>query len=194
MERERQFILDLLQTHSLTHAPEGEPFTLASGEKSDWYIDVKKTALRAGAHLPLAALLYNELAEGAFGAVEAVAGVALGGCHLASIVGLYASLRGMTRLNVIHVRKEVKDHGTMRLFEAPSPMVNESVVLLEDVVTTGESAMRAISVLMAAGYSVHGTVAVVDRRPKDRRVPTLGGPDFKALFTSDDFGYRREVR
>ncbi len=184
---ERDEILDLLKLYSVQIAAPGEEFTLASGAKSRFYIDVKKTALSSKAHLPLAYLLYDELAHGEFGPVEAVAGVALGGCHLASIVGLYAILRGQTRLNVVYVRKEAKDHGTKNLVERPAKTPEENVVLLEDVVTTGGSSLRAIQQLFDAGYNVRGTIAVIDRRAKQDRSTVLGGKLFKSIYTLDDF-------
>jgi orotate phosphoribosyltransferase len=188
LQDERRFIHDQLVTHSLKLAHEGEVFQLAGGGTSKFYVDVKKTAMRGQVHAPLAALLYNDLAEGAFGGVEAVAGVALGGCHLASIVGLYARLRGQTTLNVVHVRKQAKDHGTKSLVEGPSNAPKARVVLLEDVVTTGGSSIAALHALEEAGYMPVGTLAVIDRRPEDRRFPTLGGPYFHALFTLSEQG------
>src|SRR5271156_2705142 len=95
----RDRILHLLKTQSLKIAPPGEEFDLASGEKSRFYLDVKKTAFHGSAHFPLAYLLYDVLAHGEFGAIQAVAGVPLGGCHLASILGLYAPLHGKTQLD-----------------------------------------------------------------------------------------------
>lgn len=189
MDQERHFILDQLMTHSLKRAPDGQKFKLASGAESDVYVDVKKTALKGNVHAPLAALLHQELSSGAYSALEAVAGVALGGCHLASIVGLYARVRGGAgMLNVVHVRKQAKDHGTTKLVEGPGPRINERVVLLEDVVTTGGSSLDACRALQDAGYDVLGIVAVVDRRPDGKRAPVLEGYKFSSLFTLDEAG------
>ncbi len=183
----RTIVLNLLKTHSVKVARPGEEFRLASGGTSRFYIDVKKTALHHEAHYPLAYLLYNELAEGGFGGIEAVSGVALGGCHLASIVGLYAKLKGQTNLDVVYVRKEAKDHGTKNLIEHTEMHPDKAVVLLEDVVTTGGSSINAIRELRAAGYDVRGTVAVIDRRPRETRTTSLEGKPFRALFALDDF-------
>jgi orotate phosphoribosyltransferase len=191
---DRALIHDLLKLHSVKIAGPGEPeFKLAAGGTSRFYIDVKKTALHRDAHWPLATLLYDELAQGTFGGIHAVAGVALGGCHLASIVGLYANIEGRTHLDVIYVRKDAKDHGTKALIEAPPLPAQEvrsgktAVVLLEDVVTTGGSSIRAMHQLLEAGYDVRGTVAVIDRRAKAQREATLDGRPFKSLFTLSDF-------
>jgi orotate phosphoribosyltransferase len=189
MDQERQFLLDQLMTHSLKRAPDGQKFKLASGAESDIYVDVKKTALKGNVHAPLASLLHQELTSGAYSALEAVAGVALGGCHLASIVGLYARVRGGSgMLNVVHVRKQAKDHGTTRLVEGPGPRLNERVVLLEDVVTTGGSSLEACASLQAVGYDVLGIVAVVDRRLDGQRAHMLGNYKFSSLFTLNEAG------
>ena len=183
----RKLVLDLLKLYSVKIAAPGEEFKLASGATSRFYIDVKKTALHGKVHLPLATLLYDELAQGTFGPVEAVAGVALGGCHLASIVALYAATNGRTQLNVFYVRKEGKDHGTKSLVEGPQHGPEHHVVLLEDVVTTGGSSLKAVEQLKAAHCKVEGILAVIDRRPKTERTETLGELPFRSLFTLADF-------
>lgn len=186
MATHRELVLNFLKTHSVKVSAPGEMFTLASGEKSRFYINVKNTALAGRVHESLAYLLYDELAHGYYGALQAVAGVALGGCHLASIVGLYASLKGGTQLDVVYVRKAAKDHGTKSLVEGPAHEGPVSIVLLEDVITTGGSSMEAAQHLREAGYDVRGVLAVVDRRVE--RLPTLrDGLAVRSLFTLDDF-------
>jgi len=187
---ERKYVLDLLKLYSVKVAAPGEEFTLASGGKSRFYVDVKKAALHADVHLPLATLLYDELEYRAirtFGPVEAVAGVALGGCHLASIVAMYAILKGRTKLHVAYVRQEAKDHGTKNLVERPLITPDQHIVLLEDVVTTGGSSLKAIRQLRENGYDVRGTIAVIDRRPVNERVATIDGLPFRSLYTLDEF-------
>lgn len=186
METYRKLVLDLLKLYSVKVSPPGEEFTLASGEKSRFYIDVKKTALHRKVHQPLAYLLYDVLAHGEFGPIEAVAGVALGGCHLASIVALYATLEGGTSLDVVYVRKAAKDHGTKNLVESPSHGPETHVVLLEDVITTGESSAQAAQHLREAGFDVRGVLAIVDRR-KERTPILRDGSMVRALYTLDDF-------
>lgn len=183
----RSFVLNLLKVHSVKVAAPGEFFTLASGAKSRWYIDVKKTALNSKAHFPLAYILYDELAQGIFGGIEAVAGVVLGGCHLASIVAMYASTHGKTALDVVYVRKEAKDHGTKALVEHSTMRPDKPIVLLEDVVTTGGSSVKALYQLRETGYDIRGILAVIDRRDRDARSEKLEGVPFRSLFVLDDF-------
>jgi orotate phosphoribosyltransferase len=145
---------------------------------------MKRSILHHRIQQPLASLLYTELA--AFAPVEAVAGVVLGGCHLASIVGLFAALQGEMSLNVIHVRPTAKDHGTKKLIEAPSHGPSHEVVLIEDVVTTGQSSANAAQQLRASGYEVRGVLALLDRRTK--RADILpDGSKIRSIYTLNDF-------
>lgn len=178
----RQHFLNVLRVLSVRVSPINQPFTLASGEKSRFYIDVKQTALHKSMQLTLATLLCNEFIE--FYGACAVAGVALGGCHLASLAGYESAQRGRP-VSILHIRKEAKDHGTKSLIEGPRNVDHDPVVLFEDVITTGGSSLKAVAALRAADYEVLGIVAVVDRRVN--RTPTLEGVPLRALYTLDDF-------
>ena len=184
----RDLVLNLLKLYSVKIAFSGESFPLSSGEQSKVYLDVKKTMLHGRVHVPIASLIYEILAEGTFGPVEALAGVALGGCHLASIVSVYASMANASSpipLHVIYVRKEAKDHGTKRLVERPLLAEWTRVVLLEDVVTTGKSTMAAVDELRKERMDVVGIVSVVDRR--ENKTEYLGGQiKFRSLFTLEE--------
>lgn len=176
---DRDLVKGLIKLHSLKVSKEPE-FKLASGEMSRFYCDVKKTALSGRVHLPLAGLLFDAMFK-EFGPVQTVAGVALGGCHLASIVGLYAQMKHGLSMDVVYVRKEAKDHGTKNLIERPGMAPWPRTVLLEDVVTTGESSLRAAEMLREAKLEVSGILAVVDRRKN--RVEHLGNLfPFAALY------------
>jgi orotate phosphoribosyltransferase len=167
-----------LRQYAYRRAPEGQPFTLASGATSIHYIDVRSVALRGLGAIVIADAILDLLRPGTFGPVAAVAGVALGGCPLATAVSVLASLRG-SRLDAVYVRKEAKAHGTGKLIEAPPDVTR--VVLLEDVVTTGGSSITAAEHLEAAGYTVGGIIAVVDRRPEPG--DTLGRWPFASVAT-----------
>jgi orotate phosphoribosyltransferase len=171
---ERNKLIDDLKRLSVKR---GEEFALSSGQKSNIYIDVKQTMLHGPSMHNLAKLLHNE--SNYLGWYDVVAGVPTGGTHLATMVAMYSP-----PMNVALIRKNVKDHGTQKIVEAP-PMKQMRVVLFEDVVTTGESALKAAHILEQWDYYLAGIVAVVDRRAETNR-STLGGYEFRALVDMEE--------
>jgi orotate phosphoribosyltransferase len=163
MENRKQRLIDLLRKQSLIIAKSGESFTLASGKTSNYYVDVRKTSLTAEGHHLIGNLLYQVVAS-TFGIteVDAVAGVAIGGCPLASGASYASFLASRTPFDALYVRKEAKEYGTYNLIEG-NFKDNMNIVLVEDVVTTGKSALRAVNAITVAGGNVLGTIAVVDR-------------------------------
>ncbi len=147
--------LEILRELSVLHAPPGKPFTLKSGAQSMHYVDVRLTSLTWHGLGILSNALANRVYEMNIQAPR-VAGVALGGCPLATGVSL------KTGMNVLYVRPEAKDHGTGKLVEGPFEK-GETVVLLEDVITSGGSTLKAIAALREAGLIISGVVAVLDR-------------------------------
>ena len=149
---------ELIYWLKLLSVQTGEEFELSSGQKSNVYIDVKKAALHNQVYKILAKFLYNAMIS-EFNDIEAVAGVVLGGSHLASIVAMVSK----KPLDIIYIRKEVKSHGTKNLTEHPNTS-KKNVILLEDVLTTGQSAIKAANILENNGYNILGILSVVDRR------------------------------
>lgn len=191
---------DMLKVYSLKIAPPGQSFTLASGAKSSFYFDVRKTVQRGDAMNFVGVVLreeYRLLQEerarkdnhpGQYSS-DAVAGVVLGGCHLATLLALRSSDQFSHPLNVIYVRKEAKEHGTGLLVEAPAMSGSYShVILVEDVFTTGGSAKKAMSALRQEGLFVDGLITVMDRRPKEQRTAVFEGVLHRSAYTLEDFG------
>jgi orotate phosphoribosyltransferase len=153
----RERLVALLRERSF----ERKKVTLASGRESDFFIDCKQSVLTAEGHALVGDLMFEAL--DALPPCEAVAGVELGGCPLASAVSLTSFVRGRP-LPALYIRKEVKDHGSRRLVEGDKALVKGApVVILEDVITTGGSTLKAVEKLRLAGASVVGVVALVDR-------------------------------
>lgn len=178
---DRRTVLAHLKSYSVKVAQPGHEFQLASGGKSRLYVDGKRTYLHRDMHRPLAAILTAAVRQ--FGHADAVAGVALGGCHLASIVAAHG---GGGNYNVAYVRKEAKDHGTKNLVEHSWCRFGEWVVLIEDVVSTGKTAERAVAALRADGFDVRGVVAMLDRRLPADRPDTVAGAPLRHLFGLED--------
>ena len=137
-------------------------FTLASGKKSTFYVDLKNTTLHpAGADL-IGRLAVKVLQDEGLH-VDGVGGLTLGADPIATAVSLAAYQRDLVWPAFI-VRKEPKDHGTGQYIEGAHNLIPGSkVVVLEDVVTTGGSSLKAIERLQEAGYQVAAVLTVVDR-------------------------------
>jgi len=162
---------------------------LASGRESDFFIDCKQTILTAEGHALTGALLLDLLAR--FPGCEAVAGVELGGCPLASAVSLTSFLRASQgqgkALPALYVRKKAKDHGTRRLVEGDKSLrPGLPVVLLEDVITTGGSSLTAVGSLREAGVEVVGIVALVDRCEGGAEAIAAAGIPLEVLYKRGD--------
>jgi len=158
--------------------------TLASGRKSNFYVDGKQTSLH-----PRGAELIGRLFLGrlpGFGPVEAVGGMTLGADPLATATSLMSSLEGKG-IPAFLVRKEPKGHGTQSWLEGKKNLrPGARVVVLEDVVTTGGSSLRAIERIEAEGYQVLGVLALVDRDEGGREALESRGFRFEALFTKSE--------
>jgi orotate phosphoribosyltransferase len=178
---ERERLIALLHDRSF----ERKRVVLASGRESDFFIDCKQSVLTAEGHALVGSLMFEAL--GALPACEAVAGVELGGCPLASAVSLTSYQRGRP-LPALYVRKEVKDHGSRRQVEGDRALrAGLPVVILEDVITTGGSTLKAVEKLRAAGASVVGVVALVDRLEGGAQAIRDAGLAVVSICTRRDF-------
>jgi orotate phosphoribosyltransferase len=177
----RARLLELLRARSF----ERKRVVLASGKESDFFIDCKQAVLTAEGHSLVGEVLLDALKQ--LPSCAAVAGVELGGCPLASAVALTSYQRG-TPLDAVFVRKEAKDHGSRRMLEGNTRLPPSAPIsLLEDVVTTGGSTLKAAARLREAGYEVPGVVALVDRLEGGREAIEAQGLPLVAIFTRDDF-------
>jgi orotate phosphoribosyltransferase len=152
-------------------------FTLASGRTSPHYVNCKPVSLSGeGLELLGAQLLVHVEAE-----AVAVAGLTLGADPLVSAVAMRASLDGRP-LDALIVRKEAKGHGTGAWLEGPLPPAGATICVLEDVVTSGGSALKAVEQLRQAGYRVDRVVAIVDREEGGLETLTAAGLELASLF------------
>jgi orotate phosphoribosyltransferase len=178
-ETARPELLRLLRTLSYRRGT----VVLASGRESDFFIDCKQAVLTAEGHALVAELMLDALRT--LPKCDAVAGVALGGCPLASAVSHLSQLRGRP-VHALYVRKQAKDHGTQRLVEGPfTPGMR--VVILEDVITTAGSTLQAVEILRSVGAQVVGVVVLVDRLEGGAEALAGAGLPVFALYTRHDF-------
>jgi len=160
-------------------------FTLASGRTSPHYVNCKPVSLSGeGLELLGAQLLQHVEAE-----AVAVAGLTLGADPLVSAVAMRASLDGRP-LDALIVRKEAKGHGTGAWLEGPLPPAGATICVLEDVVTSGGSALKAVEQLRQAGYRVDRVVAIVDREEGGLETLTAAGLELASLFRLSEVAAR----
>ncbi len=174
---DRARLLALLKRHSLMF---GE-FTLASGQKSNFYFDSKKTTLRPeGAYLVAAEMLHLLSDKGID--ADAVGGLTLGAdpivCPIAAL-----SHKTDSPMRAFIVRKEAKEHGTNRRIEGDLEPASR-VVVVDDVVTTGGSTLKAIEAAEAAGHEVVAVLCIVDR--EQGGAEALSRWPFFPLFTRSE--------
>jgi orotate phosphoribosyltransferase len=178
---ERARLLELLRTLAFQE----REVVLSSGQKSNFYIDCKQVSLDAeGAYL-IGRLLYETITQIAPD-VEGVGGPTLGADPLATAASI-ASFQAGRPLAAFIVRKEPKGHGTGQWIESSRRLpAAAKVVIVEDVVTTGASTLRAIDRARDAGLKVVHVVARVDRLEGAREVISQRAP-LTSLFTRKDF-------
>jgi orotate phosphoribosyltransferase len=172
----------LLQLLAARSARKGE-FTLASGRSSSLYIDARMTTmspegLAVVGPLGLAALKH------AGWSVDAVGGLTLGADPIAYAISL-ASSSTASPLRAFTVRKEAKTHGTGKLIEGPL-REGDRVAVIEDVITSGGSALKAIAALLNAGATVVGVLALVDREEGGRQAIEAAGHKVISLTTATE--------
>jgi orotate phosphoribosyltransferase len=159
-------------------------FLLASGQRSSYYIDGKQVTLHGRGLYILAELMLAAVSDLP---VEAVGGMSIGADPIAGAMAALAAARGRA-LDAFIVRKEAKSRGTRQQVEGPLAP-GKRVVVLEDVVTTGGSALAAIEALKReAQAQVLAVLAMVDRLQGGRENLAAAGYELRSLFTIRDFG------
>ncbi|MEA5554312.1 orotate phosphoribosyltransferase [Anabaena cylindrica UHCC 0172] len=173
----RQKLLDLFCQLAYQ---EGD-FVLSSGQQSSYYINGKQVTLHPQGALAVGRLLLQLLPED----TQAVAGLTLGADPIVSAVSVVSAYENRP-LPALIIRKEAKGHGTMAYIEGPSLPQGAKVVVLEDVVTTGQSALKAVERLQAAGYTVNRVISLIDRLQGGAELYQSHGLKFDVLFSIRD--------
>jgi orotate phosphoribosyltransferase len=179
---------DRARLHALLvqHAYAKKRVVLASGRESDFYVDCRGVALSAEGHALIGRLLLAKARE-LEPELAAVGGLTMGADPLASAVALTSFLAGAP-VGAFLVRKEPKGHGTGRWVEGLQLLPRGArAVVLEDVVTTGASSLRAVERAREEGLVVTGVVALVDRSEGGREHLEQAGLAVASLFHRGDF-------
>jgi len=175
----RDALLSLLATRSARRGS----FTLASGRQSSLYIDARTTTMSPDG-LALIGPLALQAIHDAGWTPDAVGGLTLGADPIACAIS-YASASAARPLRAFTVRKEPKTHGTGKLIEGPF-REGDRVVVIEDTITTGGSARKAVDAVRAAGGIVEGVLALVDREEGGRETLESDGLEVRSLTLASE--------
>jgi orotate phosphoribosyltransferase len=156
-------------------------FTLASGRQSDLYIDARLTTMSPDGLAIIGPFAIARIRARGWHA-DAVGGLTLGADPVSYAIA-HASALADTPIRAFTVRKEAKAHGTGKVIEGPF-QAGDRVVVIEDVITTGGSALRAADAIRAAGGVVLGVLAVVDREEGGREAIEAAGFSVESLATA----------
>lgn len=170
----RHYLLDLFCAVAYR---EGD-FVLSSGQRSSYYINGKQVTLHPQGGVAVGRILLALLPPD----TEAVAGLTLGADPMVTATSVVAAYERRS-LTPLIIRKEAKGHGTQAYIEGPTLPADSSVVVLEDVVTTGQSALKAVDRLRQAGYRVDRILALVDREQGGAELYAEQGLAFQAVFS-----------
>jgi orotate phosphoribosyltransferase len=179
---------DLLQNILLKRAILYKPTLLSSGQLSDFYIDCRQIYFCGEAQFLIGELFYEKLEKLEHGKEHflAISGMAMGSIPL-TIALSCAAFRRKRNLFGCAVRKEIKDHGTKAVIEGSACLSNGvRVLVVEDVVTTGSSAMQAIKVLRDSNVKVDSVISIVDREQGGKENLLRIGVQLYSIFTLKD--------
>jgi orotate phosphoribosyltransferase len=176
---EHQDLVNLLRERSVKRGH----FTLASGKTSDIYVDARMTTMSPQG-LALIGPLALQILKDRNWTVDAVGGLTLGADPIAYSIS-YASNLLPPRIRAFTIRKEPKDYGAGKLIEGPLQK-GDRVVVVEDVITTGMSALKAINAITDAGGNVQGVLALLDRQEGGRETIEKSGYKVISLVHLDE--------
>ncbi|MFT4306563.1 MAG: orotate phosphoribosyltransferase [Microbacterium sp.] len=180
LEADRQGLIALIKAEAVFHGD----FTLASGKRATYYVDMRKLTLDHRAAPAIGRIVLDLIRD--IDGVAAVGGLTLGADPIANAV-LHESVRAGRPLDAFVVRKEPKDHGRGRQIEG-ADVAGKRVVVVEDTSTTGGSPLKAVEVLRAAGAEPVAVASVVDRRTGAQAAVEAAGLTWLAAIDLDDLG------
>jgi len=173
-----------MQEHSLRRGH----FILASGKTSTYYIDGKLTAMHPQGAVLIAKAILEEIKTLP---VDAIGGMDMGATPIVGAVAAVSAISGRP-YPVFVVRKDVKKHGTMKAIEGPIPQSPSKVVIIDDVVTTGDSILKAIDEVQKAGHEVLLAISVLDRGAGATEALARRNIRYQPLVTLLDIGVSDE--
>jgi orotate phosphoribosyltransferase len=175
----RQRLFEIIRTKSFVRGH----VVLASGKESDHYFDMKPSMFDPEGAEILAELIFERVDTIA---ADCVGGLEMGAVPLITPISI-ASRRAGRPIPGFFVRKTVKDHGTKKLVEGMTDVKGKRVAIVEDVTTTGGSAMKAVEALQAAGAKIVLVISILDREEGASHLYLEAGIPFQSLFKASEF-------
>ena len=186
-EDERKALFDIIRDRSFGRGD----VTLSSGKKSNFYFDMKPSMLDPkGAYLIAKSLLIEVIEVGG----EYVGGLEMGAVPITGAICAYSHSVNQP-VRGFFVRKRAKEHGAKKLVEGflkDEPLDRKSLVVVEDVTTSGASALQAVDACRELGADVRLVISIVDREEGAAQIFSDRGIRFKSLFRADDFLKQRD--
>jgi orotate phosphoribosyltransferase len=176
----REQLIDHIRTDAVFHGD----FTLTSGKKASFYVDLRRVSLDHRVAPLIGQVMLDLLAD--LPDVAAVGGLTMGADPIAAAILHQGAARG-ANYDAFVVRKEPKDHGRGRQVEGPD-VAGKRVVVVEDTSTTGGSPLKAIAALEKAGAEIAGVAVVVDRATGARERIEQAGYPYRAALGLEDLG------
>ncbi|MDQ1271833.1 MAG: Orotate phosphoribosyltransferase [Planctomycetota bacterium] len=173
-------LLEILLQKSFKYS-EVPIFKLVSGRMSNYYINCKTTTLDPEAMLLIGHLFYNKIKPLH---IHAIGGLTLGADPIAFATAMVSGMQD-DAVNAFVVRKKAKEHGLMKWIEG-NVREGDKVVIVDDVVTTGQSTIEAVDRAMESGLNVIKAIALVDRQEGGRENIERKNIPFESVFTKDD--------
>ena len=180
IEADRQALIRLINDEAVFHGD----FTLSSGKKATYYVDMRRLTLDHRAAPAIGRIMLDLIRE--VDGVAAVGGLTLGADPIANSV-MHESVRADRPLDAFVVRKEPKDHGRGRQIEG-ADVAGKRVVVVEDTSTTGQSALKAVEALRREGSEPVAVAVIVDRKTGAQAAVEAEGLQWLAAIDLDDLG------
>ena len=180
VQADRQQLIELIKDEAVFHGD----FILSSGKQANYYVDMRKLTLDHRA-APLVGRVMLDLIAG-IPDIASVGGLTLGADPIANAI-LHQGVASGRPYDAFVVRKEPKDHGRGRQIEG-ADVTGKRVIVVEDTSTTGQSALKAVEVLRAAGADIVAVAVIVDRATGSRQAIEAAGLQYIAAIDLDDLG------
>jgi len=176
----RQQLIDHISNEAVFHGD----FTLTSGKKASFYVDLRKVSLDHRVAPLIGQVMLDLIAD--VPDVVAVGGMTMGADPVAAAILHQGAARGLA-YDAFVVRKEPKDHGRGKQVEGPE-LEGKRVIVIEDTSTTGGSPLKAVEALKKVGAEIAAVAVVVDRNTGAREVIEAAGYPYLAAIGLDDLG------